>query len=72
MTHSFTITDARVYNVNGEGTPKEAVLNTVYMSEDDCGTFQNNKQITLPVDFSTPVGDLPSLIGKTVKIEIMP
>lgn len=66
----FIIDDAMVRHMNGEGTAKELVLDTTINETDDCGEYQANRTLHIPVPYDTAIGDQPTLRGNKVWIEI--
>lgn len=64
----MTIADARVRNINGEGTMKEVVLDVSFDTEDSGGKFNNRELLYLPVPYQWAEGDVPSLVGKKIRI----
>ena len=59
LSNHGTIVLARVRHLNGEGTPKQLVLVVATTMQDADGGLIGNWNLTIPVPYDTPLGDIP-------------
>ena len=69
MTIAGTITDARVQHCNGDDTAKEMLIDCVTVHEDGDGAFEYPDQFTIPVAWSTQLGDVTKYKTITIILE---